>query len=61
MKKHLAVLITARNELCKWQFIIGIPLVIFVAIPQLAYRLHHPEMTETQLFLNFFEAYKELF
>ena len=61
MKKHLDVLITAQNELWKWQLAIGILLMIFVVIPQLAYKFHHPEMTETQLILNFFEAYKELF
>jgi len=30
------------------------------AIPQIIYRFHHPEMTETQLFINFFQAYKEI-
>ena len=32
-----------------------------LAIPQLIYRFNHPELTETQLFLGFFEAYREVF
>jgi len=35
-------------------------LVLFcLAIPHIFYRFHHPEKTETQLFLDFFKAYKE--
>lgn len=30
-----------------------------LAIYQFKYRLNHPEMTETQLLINFFEAFKE--
>lgn len=32
-----------------------------LAIPQLIYRFNHPELTETQLLLGFFKAYRELF
>jgi|GEM_PF-3552052 len=34
-------------------------IMLILAIPQLFFRLKHPEMTETQLFINFFQAYKE--
>lgn len=34
-------------------------LLPFVLI-QYRYRFKHPEMTETQLFLHFFDAFKEL-
>lgn len=34
-------------------FILGV-----LSIYQLKYRLNHPEMTETQLFLHFFDAFK---
>lgn len=45
-----------RNEMIfKWilYFILGI-----MAGIQLIYRFDHPEMTETQLYLNFFEAFR---
>ena len=35
--------------------------MILNALIQTWYRYRHPEMTETQLTLNFFEAYKEIF
>lgn len=42
----------------KWIFRV---IVIFIAIPPFVYKFKHSEMTETQLFLNFFESYKEFF
>ncbi len=33
----------------------------FIVIPQIIFRFNHPKMTETELFLNFFQAYKEIF
>lgn len=32
-----------------------------MAIPQVIFRFKHPEMSETQLFINFFAAYKVFF
>ncbi len=34
---------------------------IFLSLPQILYRFRNPEMTDTQRFLNFFEAYKEFY
>jgi hypothetical protein len=36
-------------------------IILILGIPQLIFRFKHPEMNETQLFLNFFHAYKEFF
>jgi hypothetical protein len=30
-----------------------------LAIPQICYRFKHPQLSETQLFIDFFKAYKE--
>ncbi len=35
--------------------------LLILGIPGFLYRFNHPEMSETQLFLNFFEAYREFF
>jgi len=35
--------------------------MVLLAIPQIIFRFNHPLMSETQLFLNFFEAYIEFF
>ncbi len=37
---------------------IFIIIMLILSIPQLLYRFSHPEMSETNLFLNFFEAYR---
>ncbi len=42
----------------KWIFL-GVMLLL--SIPQYIYRFKHPEMSETQLFLDFFKAYTEFF
>ncbi len=36
-------------------------ILAFLSIPQFVYRFKHPDISETQLFLNFFNAYKEFF
>ena len=36
-------------------------ILFIITVPQILYRFHHPEMTETQLFLNFFNAYVDIF
>jgi hypothetical protein len=48
-----------RKEIMKKNLIICVSLIFLgiVFIPQQIYRFKHPEMTETQLFLNFFKAY----
>lgn len=33
--------------------------MVILTIPQVSYRFKHPEKSETQLFLDFFKAYKE--
>lgn len=35
--------------------------LLLLIIPNILYRFNHPEMTETQLFLNFFQMYREFF
>ncbi len=35
--------------------------LVILAIPPTCYRFKHPEKSETQLFLDFFKAYKEFF
>jgi len=46
-----------ENKKSKWVFY----LILFIlAIPQFTYRFKHPEMSETQLLLHFFDAYKEI-
>ena len=40
-----------------WKTLFMIALGIMAGL-HLSYRLHHPEMTETQLLLNFFEIFK---
>lgn len=42
----------------KWVFYI---VVIFLIVPPTVYRFRHPEKTETQLFLNLIQAYREFF
>ena len=42
----------------KWLFYL---IILLLGVPQFTYRFKHKEMTETQLFLNFFTAYKEFF
>jgi len=44
-----------ENKIIK--FILFLMLII-IAFYQTKYRFNHPEMTETQLFLNFFNAFK---
>lgn len=39
----------------KWVFYL---IMFLLAIPQFIYRFNHPHMTETELFFNFFKAYK---
>jgi cytochrome c biogenesis protein ResB len=36
-------------------------LVLIAGIPGAVYRFRHPEQTDTQRLLNFFEAYREFF
>lgn len=36
-------------------------LLLILSIPQFTYRFNHPEKSETQLFRDFFKAYKEFF
>jgi len=36
-------------------------IILVLAIPQFIYRFKHPELTETELFFNFFEVYREFF
>lgn len=36
-------------------------LILILGIPQFFYRFNHPEKSETQLFIDFFKAYKEFF
>ncbi len=33
-------------------------LLLIISLIQMRYRFNHPEMTETQLLFNFFEAFK---
>lgn len=40
----------------KWIFYI---IIAIIALFQHRYRFNHPEMTETQLVLHFFDAFKE--
>ena len=42
----------------KWLFLL---ILLLLSIPQLIYRFKHPDQTETQLFFNFFNAYREFF
>lgn len=41
----------------RWIFLICLSVL---AIPQVIYRFNHPNMTETELFLHFLDAYREL-
>ena len=41
--------------------IVVIVVTFFLIFPHASYRFKHPEKTETQLFLDFFKAYKELY
>ncbi len=34
-------------------------IILILSFWQLKYRFNHPEMSETQLFLHFFDAFKE--
>jgi len=36
-------------------------ILAIISIPQFVFRFKHPEMSETLLFLNFFNAYWEFF
>lgn len=36
-------------------------IIMVLGVPQLYYRFNHAEKSETQLFLDFFKAYKEFF
>ncbi len=36
-------------------------LLLILCIPPIIYRFRHPEMTETYLFLNLIESYREFF
>ncbi len=36
-------------------------IMLVLSIPQFTYRFNHPEKSETQLFLEFFNAYGEFF
>ncbi len=36
-------------------------ILLILSIPQFIYRFKHPEMSETELFLNFIQAYKDFF
>lgn len=35
--------------------------LLIMSVPSITYRFKHPEMTQTQLLLNTFEAYREFF
>ncbi len=36
-------------------------ILLILSIPQFVFRFKHPEMTETELYLNFFKAYYDFF
>lgn len=42
----------------KWIFMFSL---LILSVPLFPYRFRHSEMTETQLFLNTIEAYREFF
>ncbi len=44
----------------KFKYILYVS-VLLLSIPQFWYRFKHPNLSETQLFLDFFKAYVEFF
>jgi hypothetical protein len=49
-------MLTRNETIFKWTMLI---LMGIGAIYQFRYRFNHPDMSETQLFLHFFDAFKE--
>jgi hypothetical protein len=52
------------EKMRKWEkaqkiYMIGIIICAILAYWPIKYRLNHPEMTETQLFIHFFDSYRE--
>jgi len=46
------------NKLKKLSFQTILYIILFIlGTPQLIYRFNNPQMTETELFINFFKAY----
>jgi len=41
--------------------VLSLNILFIFGIPQFKYRFTHPEKTQTQLLLDFFEAYREFF